>query len=116
MAGIDPRLPTLNLAALSRALDVPSGHLGFLAGAATLVAAAAVLAVGNLGDTYGLKRLLIYGLLAHIGVELLAALSPNYPFLLMMRLVDGLTLTVLAGLSLALLTVSVPSTVRPLAI
>ena len=61
--GIDPRLLTLNLSQVSRGLDVPSGQVGFLASAATL--AAAVLAVGNLGDTYGLKRLLIYGLLAH---------------------------------------------------
>jgi MFS family permease len=114
--GIDPRLLTLNLSAVSRGLDVPASHLGFLASAATLVVAAAVLAVGNLGDTYGLKRLLVYGLLANIVVELLAGLSPNYPFLLVMRLADGLALTALAGLSLALLTVSVPPQIRPVAI
>lgn len=114
--GIDPRLLTLNLAAVSHGLDVPSGHLGFLASVATLVVAAAVLAVGNLGDTYGLKRLLSYGLIANIVVELLAGLSPNYLFLLVMRVADGLALTALAGLSLALLTVSVPSTIRPVAI
>ncbi|WP_099021699.1 MFS transporter [Mycolicibacterium palauense] len=113
---IDPRLLTLSLAAVSRGLDVPSGHLGFLAGAATLVMAFSVLAVGNLGDTYGLKRLLRYGLLANIVVALLAALSPNYPVLLVLRIADGLALTALAGLSLALLTVSVPPTVRPVAI
>ncbi len=113
---IDPRLLTLNLSAVSRALQVPVGHLGFLASAATLVVAAALLAVGNLGDTYGLKRLLVYGLLGHIGVQLLAVLSPNYGFLLAIRIADGLALTALAGLSLALLTVSVPSTIRPVAI
>ncbi|MBX7435570.1 MFS transporter, partial [Mycobacterium sp. Y57] len=114
--GIDPRLLTLNLSAISRALDVPAGHLGFLASVATLVVAAAMLAVGNLGDTYGLKRLLVYGLVAHIGVELLSALSTNYPFLLVMRVADGVALTALAGLALALLTVSVPATIRPVAI
>ncbi|MBX7433017.1 MFS transporter [Mycobacterium sp. Y57] len=113
---VDPALLTLNLAAVSGGLDVPPGHLGFLASVATMVVAVAVLAVGNLGDIYGLKRLLVYGLLAHIGVELLAGLSPNYPFLLVLRVADGVALTALAGLSLALLTVSVPSTIRPMAI
>ena len=114
--GIDPRLLTLNLSQVSRSLDVPASQLGFLASAATLVAAAAVLAVGNLGDIYGLKRLLVYGLLANIGFQLLAALSPNYSFLLVLRLADGLALTALVGLSLALLTVTVPSQIRPVAV
>ncbi|GAB89194.1 MFS transporter [Gordonia rhizosphera] len=114
--GIDPRLLTLNLGAVGEALDVPPGQLGFLASAASLVVAAAVLAVGNLGDIYGLKRLLVYGLVAHIGVELLGGLSPGYAFLLVTRMADGVALTAMAGLSLALLTVSVPSTIRPVAI
>ncbi|MGE5697711.1 MAG: MFS transporter [Candidatus Sericytochromatia bacterium] len=114
--GIDPRLLTLNLSQVSRSLDVPASQLGFLASAATLVAAAAVLAVGNLGDIYGLKRLLVYGLLANIGLQLLAALSPNYPFLIVMRLADGFALTALVGLSMALLTVSVPPQIRPVAV
>lgn len=79
------RLLTLNLSQVSQSLDVPASQLGFLASAATLVAAAAVLAVGILGNIYGLKRLLVYGLLANIVFQLLAALSPNYPFLAVMR-------------------------------
>ncbi len=116
MPVVDPLLLTLNLSKVTRSLNVPSGQVGFLASVATLVAAAAVLAIGNLGDTYGLKRLLIVGLIAHIGVQLLAAMSPNYPFLLAMRFADGFALTALSGLSLALLTVSVPTEIRPIAI
>ncbi|MGE5697183.1 MAG: MFS transporter [Candidatus Sericytochromatia bacterium] len=113
---VDPLLLTLNLSKISRGLNIPTTQVGLLASVATLVAAAAVLAVGNLGDTYGLKRLLIYGLLANVVVGLLAAMSPNYAFLLVMRVLDGFALTALAGLSLALLTVSVPPRIRPVAI
>ncbi|WAL63420.1 MFS transporter [Amycolatopsis cynarae] len=113
---VDPVLLTLNLPEISRGLHVPPAQVGLLGSAATLVVAAAVLAVGNLGDSYGLKRLLIYGLAATIVFQLLAALSPNHWFLLAMRFADGFALTALLGLSLALLTVSVPDEFRPTAI
>ncbi len=116
ITAVDPLLLTLNLSKVGRGLDVPANLIGFLGSAATLVVASAVLAVGNLGDIYGLKRLLMYGLGAGVLFGLLAALSPNHLFLLATRLADGLALSALLGLSLALLTVSVPPEVRPKAI
>lgn len=113
ITGVDPLLLTLNLSQVSRGLDVPADKVGFLGGAATLVVAAAVLAVGNLGDAYGLKRLLLLGLGGSVVFETLSALSPNYQFLILVRFGDGLALTSLLGLSLALLTVSVPAELRP---
>lgn len=113
---IDPLLFSLNLATISNQLDVPPDRMGFLGGAATLVVAALVLAVGNLGDRYGLKRLLVYGLVASVVVNGLSILVPNYQVLLAARFLDGIALTALLGLSLALLTVSVPAAVRPAAI
>ncbi len=116
IAQIDPLLFSLNLATISNQLDVPPGKMGFLGGAATLVVAALVLAVGNLGDRYGLKRLLVYGLVVSVVVNLLSTLVPSYQVLLVARFLDGLALTALLGLSLALLSVSVPAAVRPAAI
>lgn len=116
VSGVDPLLLTLNLPEVSRALNVPAGLVGFLGGAATLVVAAAVLAVGHLGDRWGLKRLLMCALATSIAVNGVAALSPGYVFLLIMRLLDGLALAALLGLTLALLTESVPAQVRPKAI
>jgi MFS family permease len=113
---IDPLLFSLNLATISNQLDVPANRMGFLGGAATLVVAALVLAVGNLGDRYGLKRLLVYGLVASAVVNGLSMLVPSYELLLVARFLDGIALTALLGLSLALLTVSVPAAVRPAAI
>jgi MFS transporter, DHA2 family, multidrug resistance protein len=75
-----------------------------------------VLGVGNLGDLYGHKRLLIYGLIGNIVFQVLTAFSPNYQFLIGMRFLDGLALTALLGLSLALLTASVSAAMRPGAI
>jgi len=61
--GVDPGLLSLNLPAITQDLGIPSDLVGFTGSVATLVMAAAVLGVGNLGDLYGHKRLLIYGLI-----------------------------------------------------
>jgi MFS family permease len=55
---VDPLMFSLNLPQVSRSLHVPPQSIGFLSGAATLVTAAAVLAVGGVADVLGLKRLL----------------------------------------------------------
>ncbi|NXY95775.1 MFS transporter [Streptomyces sp. BR123] len=116
VTAVDPLVLSLNMPQISRALHVPPDVVGFLGGAATLVVAAAVLAVGSLGDAFGLKRLLMLGLVGDIVINLLSALSPGYGFLLVMRLLDGLALAAMLGVSLALLKVSVPEEKRPAAI
>jgi DHA2 family multidrug resistance protein-like MFS transporter len=116
VTGVDPLLLSLNLPAITQDLDIPSDLVGFTGSVATLVMAAAVLGVGNLGDLYGHKRLLMYGLIGNIVFQLLTAFSPNYQFLIVMRILDGLALTALLGLSLALLTASMSAAMRPTAI
>src|SRR5215210_5542514 len=116
VAAVDPTLLSLNLPAITRDLGIPSDLVGFTGSLATLVMAAVVLGVGNLGDIYGYKRLLIYGLIGNIIFAVITAFSPNYQFLIVMRFLDGLALTALLGLSLALLTASVPAAIRPAAI
>src|ERR671913_406446 len=116
VTGVDPLLFSLNLPAIRQDLGIPSDLVGFTGSVATLVMAAAVLGVGNLGDIYGYKRLLIYGLIGNIIFEVLTAFSPNYQFLIVMRFLDGLALTALLGLSLALLTATMPAAIRPAAI
>ncbi|MFJ8856746.1 MFS transporter [Streptomyces sp. NPDC102437] len=116
ITAVDPLILSLNMPQVSRALAVPPDAVGFLGGAATLVVAAAVLAVGSLGDAFGLKRLLMLGLVGDIVVNLLSAISPGYVFLLVMRLLDGLALASVLGVSMALLKVSVPPEKRPAAI
>src|SRR5215212_7585429 len=93
VTGVDPLLLSLNLPAITQDLDIPSDLIGFTGSVATLVMAAAVLGVGNLGDIYGYKRLLIYGLIGNIIFAVLTAFSPNYQFLIVMRFLDGLALT-----------------------
>jgi MFS family permease len=116
VTGVDPLLFSLNLPAIRQDLGIPSDLVGFTGSVATLVMAAAVLGMGNLGDLYGHKRLLIYGLIGNIVFQVLTAFSPNYQFLIVMRFLDGLALTALLGLSLALLTASVSAAMRPGAI
>jgi MFS transporter, DHA2 family, multidrug resistance protein len=116
VTGVDPLLLSLNLPAIRQDLGIPVDLVGFTGSVATLVMAAAVLGVGNLGDLYGHKRLLIYGLIGNIVFQVLTAFSPNYQILIVMRFLDGLALTALLGLSLALLTASVSAAMRPAAI
>lgn len=116
IAAVDPLMLTLNLSEVGRGLGVPPSQMGLLAGASTLVVAASVLAVGNLGDGYGLKRVLMLGLGANMVVGVVSALASSYETLLVMRLLDGLALTVLLGLSLALVSASVPPEQRAAAI
>ncbi|MFJ9115836.1 MFS transporter [Streptomyces sp. NPDC102394] len=116
ITAVDPLVLSLNMPQVSRALHVPPDVVGFLGGAATLVVAAAVLAVGSLGDAFGLRRLLMVGLVGDIVVNLLSAISPGYTFLLVTRLLDGLALAAILGVSMALLKVSVPPERRPAAI
>ena len=113
---VDPLVLSLNLPQVSRALDVPPQFGGLLGGMATLVMAAAVLAAGNLGDAFGLRRLLISGLIVVTVANLLSMLSPNYTFLFAMRVLDGLGMTALLGVPLALLKASVTDKQRPTAI
>jgi MFS transporter, DHA2 family, multidrug resistance protein len=113
VTGVDPMLLSLNLPAIRQDLEIPPDLVGFIGSAATLVMAAAVLGVGNLGDLYGHKRLLIYGLIGNIVFQVLTAFSPNDTFFIVMRSLDGLALAALLGLSLALLTASVPAEIRP---
>jgi DHA2 family multidrug resistance protein-like MFS transporter len=113
---VDPTLLSLNMTTIQRDLGIPSDLVGFTGSVATLVMAAAVLGMGNLGDLYGHKRLLIYGLIGNIVFEVITAFSPNYQFFIVMRVLDGLALTALLGLSLALLTAAVPDAIRPAAL
>ncbi|WP_225835708.1 MFS transporter [Streptomyces sp. NK08204] len=113
---LDPLVLSLNLPHVTRALHVPPQGVGLLGGAATLVMAASVLAAGRIGDAIGLKRLLMAGLIVVTVVDLLSTLSPGYGYLLAMRFLDGLGMTALLGVPLALLKVSVAPERRPVAI
>ena len=113
---VDPLVLSLNLTQVTGALDVPADRVGMLSGAATLVMASSVLAAGTLGDALGLKRLLMWGLGIVTVVDIASVFAPNYGFLLAMRFLDGLGMTALLAVPLALLKVAVPEAKRPLAI
>jgi DHA2 family multidrug resistance protein-like MFS transporter len=72
ITSMDPQLFSLNLPEITQGLGIPADLVGFTGSASTLVVAAAVLGVGNLGDVYGLKRLLVYGFVGSIVIQVLA--------------------------------------------
>src|ERR1700761_2165163 len=44
---------------------------------------------GRLGDNYGRKRIFLIGLISFVVTSLACALAPNAPFLISMRIVQG---------------------------
>lgn len=97
ITAVDPLVLSLNLPQVSRELDVPPTGVGLLGGMSTLVMAASVLGAGNLGDSIGLRRLLMSGLAVVAVADVLAMLSPGYGFLLAMRVVAGLGMAACSG-------------------
>ncbi len=116
IAGIDPETLNLNLSAVSTGLGPGAGNIGLLAGASTLVVAASVLAAGSLGDRLGLRRVLLFGLGAYAVVETASCFAPNYPVLLILRLLAGVGLAAILGVTMALVATSVPEHLRARAI
>ena len=112
VTGADPTIVSTNLVKIEHGLQLSSNVGSFMASLATLSLAATILGAGALGDLYGKKRLFVYGLLGTVVFDLLAALSPNAAVLLVARALVGVSFALLLGLSLAIVTASVPAEKR----
>ncbi|RDH76871.1 MFS transporter [Mycolicibacterium moriokaense] len=103
----DPTILSANMSEVRIGLDIPTSSASFIASLATLTMAAAVLGAGTLGDLYGMRRMLVIGLLGAIAFGVLAASSPTGMALTVARAGGGLALALL-GLSLALINAAFP--------
>ncbi len=103
----DPTILSANMSEVRTGLTITTGTASFIASLATLTMAAAVLGAGTLGDLYGMRRMLVIGLLGTIAFGVMATAAPTAAVLVVARAGGGLALAML-GLSLALINALFP--------
>lgn len=89
---------------IGRALDASQTTLNLTAVGYSLGLAASVLYFGAIGDRYGRKQMLIYGMALSIPAALVAAWAPNIEVLIVARVVGGLSAGMAFPTTLALIT------------
>ena len=78
----------------------------------TLTISALLLPMGRLADIAGRKRIYLLGFLIFVFSGVAAGLSPNIPFLIIARLVQGVGAAMTQGTSMAMIVASFPSRER----
>ncbi|GGS39012.1 MFS transporter [Deinococcus knuensis] len=98
---VNPSLPTLGHVFGVGAHDVP-----WVANVYNIVFAATLLAGGLLGDRFGFRRALVWGLALGVVGAATCALAPSFPALLVGRALQGLSSAVIQPATLVLLTLA----------
>lgn len=102
--------------AVAADLGADAATIGLIASITTLMLAAFILGGGTLGDIYGRKRLLTYGIIGLFGASILAMIVPSAGLLIPVRALSGITAALVNPLALAILTVTFDSEERPTAL
>jgi len=110
---LDGTLMGLIAPAVSADLGADASTIGLISTISVLMMAAFILGGGTLGDVYGRKRFLIYGLIGLIITSVLAFLAPNATILIPVRALAGITSAVVNPLALAIITIVFDSEERP---
>jgi DHA2 family methylenomycin A resistance protein-like MFS transporter len=99
---LDLTIVNVALPAMQQSLHAGISQLQWIVDGYALVLACLLLSAGTFGDMFGRKRLFVGGLAGFIITSALCALAPNYDFLLIARVLQGATGSVMVPLSLAL--------------
>ncbi|MCB0224022.1 MAG: MFS transporter [Anaerolineae bacterium] len=97
-------------------LNADATTIGLISSINVLMIAAFVLGGGALGDVYGRKRFLSYGLIGLSITSTLAFLTPNALWLIVVRALAGIMVAVINPLALAIITVTFDDRERPRAL
>ncbi len=116
LVGLDLTILTVAVPVIGSDLDASAGQLQWIINGYTVVLAALLLPVGQLGDRFGRKRLLLAGLVVFGLASLLCAFAPTPGWLIAGRALLGLGAALLNTLGLAVLVVAFPPDERPRAI
>lgn len=82
--------PLTTLEAMTAALDLGAAEQAWVMSGMPLGAACGLLTAGAFGDTLGRRRTFVGGLWITVAASIAAALAPNGPMLIVMRIVQGL--------------------------
>ncbi|MEE3851481.1 MFS transporter [Gordonia sp. LSe1-13] len=104
VANINLAVANVALPDIGEALDASSTQLNLIAVGYSLGLAASVLYFGALGDRYGRKRMLVYGMTLSIPASLVAGLAPNFEVLFAARVVGGISAGLAYPTTLAVIT------------
>ena len=115
-AFVDSSIVNLALPRIGAAFDSSASELAWVVNAYILPFAVSILAVGKLGDRYGRRTVLAGGAALFAVGSAGAALSPDMPVLLLMRVLQGLGGAALLTLSLAAVSAEFAPAGRPRAL
>lgn len=116
LVGLDLTILNVAVPVIGSDLDASAGQLQWIINSYTVVLAALLLPVGQLGDRYGRKRLLLAGLVVFGIASLLCAFAATPAFLILGRALLGMGAAFLNTLGLAVLVTVFPAGERPRAI
>jgi DHA2 family multidrug resistance protein-like MFS transporter len=97
-------------------LQVDGATIGLISSISVLMTAAFILGGGTLGDIYGRRRFLSYGLIGLIITSLLAFVVPGAGMLIPVRALAGIMAAIVNPLALAIITVTFDREERPKAL
>lgn len=103
LAFIDGSVVSVALPAIGRSLAGDAAALQWVVNAYTLPLSALLLLAGAVGDRFGTRRILIFGIVLFGAGSVLCALAPDLPFLLVARGLQGIGSAFVLPNSLAIL-------------
>jgi len=113
---MDGAVMSLIAPAVAADLGADAATIGLISSINVMMMAAFILGGGALGDIYGRKRFLSYGLIGLIITSALAFLAPGTTFLISVRAMAGIMAAVVNPLALAIITVTFDDRERPRAL
>jgi EmrB/QacA subfamily drug resistance transporter len=116
VVGIDLTVLNVALPTVAPALHADTTDLQWFVDAYSLVLAAAVLPIGQLGDRFGRRRLLLIGIVVFGAASAVCAYAPNPGALIATRAVLGLAAAAVLPLSMSVLPVMFDERERPRAV
>ena len=112
----DGALMGLIAPAVASDLGADAATIGLIASITTLMLAAFILGGGTLGDIYGRKRFLTYGIIGLFVTSVLAMIVPTAGLLIPVRAMSGIMAALVNPLALAIVTVTFDAEERPKAL
>jgi DHA2 family methylenomycin A resistance protein-like MFS transporter len=106
MVIIDVTVVNIAIPSLSHDMHISWSQLEWIVDAYTLTFSALLLSVGYFSDRYGAHKIFQLGLIVFILASFLCGIAPNFPFLLIARLFQGLGAALLVPTSLSLINFS----------
>lgn len=100
------------LESVRRIMHLTPAQVGLLAISSTAGIVVGLIPAGYLADTYGRKQLLIWGVVEYSTLTMLAAFSPNFSALLILRFLSGLGMGAVFPLPYAIVCEFVPKLTR----